>query len=201
MTADSVESSYRFSLLLLFSKKHAGLFDEGNSVASSRASLATGVLKSLAPKPPHFFSSTLTSMRKFCRPRANHAGMFSTTALRVGLVVEVEYHDELTIKVFTADASRKHVNTPVVSRTGLNLFGHGMYCLGRIEECHLESNTYTLEYLDGPFDKDEAPSSSSGPKVHYLHSRMLLVSTLAWCAYSPDPLVPFYSCFGHPLNS
>jgi hypothetical protein len=185
----------------LFSKKHAGLFDEGNSVASSRASLATGVLKSLAPKPPHFFSSTLTSMRKICRPRANHAGMFSTTTLRVGLVVEVEYHDELMIKVFTADASRKRVDTPVISRTGLNLFGHGMYCLGRIEECHLESNTYTLEYLDGPFDKDEAPSSSSGPKVRSLYSRMLLISTLAWYVNSSDHCLSFHSCFGHLLNS
>jgi len=159
LTADSVESCFNFCLLLLLCRKHSSVFNDVDNI-SSRAALAAQVLKSLAPKPPHALSGTLACIQSMFRPRVNRTSAFSTEKLGVGLMVEVLYSSQLIIKT-TTDGARRCVRTPVTSSTGKILFGPGMYCRGRVKEYHHETNTYTLQYVDGPSLLENSPTKST----------------------------------------
>jgi len=95
-------------------------------------------------------------------PRHRQPWLLSTSKLRVGLRVEVQYYDFMVIKSIDAAGRRGQVPVPVQHR-GHVLFGHGMYCVATVASLDRDSGRYTLTYDDGPFEQAAGPV---GAEVH-----------------------------------
>ena len=167
LTTDTIECCYRLCMLLMLSKKYVSQDD----FARRHICTPSSTLMKIAPTPPysHCLSSTFKMTSQLYTPRNHYPRYLTTTKLRVGLRVEVNYYDDMVIKTEDREGNRGRVPLPVLSLRRRLLFGPGKYCIAKVVSYHQESGKYDLLYLDGPFDHSEPPSNLKSKKPRLFH--------------------------------